>query len=150
MAPDSKTWKPPVAFHFQVEFQWEGNKASASFAEVDGLGQELVFENVKDQAGIRLPEDVRVNDLVLRRALEAINEKITAWVKNTFRFKYGAKIKPCNMTVTLLDEKNKIAASWICTRVIPVKWSMAPLNASESKIAIETITLKYEEIRRSK
>ena len=116
----------------------------------DGLGQELVFENGKDQAGIRLPEDVRVNDLVLRRALEAINEKITAWVKNTFRFKYGAKIKPCNMTVTLLDEKNKIAASWICTRVIPVKWSMAPLNASESKIAIETITLKYEEIRRSK
>lgn len=150
MAPDSKTWKPPVAFHFQVEFQWEGNKASASFAEVDGLGQELVFENGKDQAGIRLPEDVRVNDLVLRRALEAINEKITAWVKNTFRFKYGAKIKSCNMTVTLLDEKNKIAASWICTRVIPVKWSMAPLNASESKIAIETITLKYEEIRRSK
>ena len=150
MAPDSKTWKPPVAFHFQVEFQWEGNKASASFAEVDGLGQELVFENGKDQAGIRLPEDVRVNDLVLRRALEAINEKITAWVKNTFRFKYGAKIKLCNMTVTLLDEKNKIAASWICTRVIPVKWSMAPLNASESKIAIETITLKYEEIRRSK
>ena len=150
MAPDSKTWKPPVAFHFQVEFQWEGNKASASFAEVDGLGQELVFENGKDQAGIRLPEDVRVNDLVLRRALEAINEKITAWVKNTFRFKSGAKIKPCNMTVTLLDEKNKIAASWICTRVIPVKWSMAPLNASESKIAIETITLKYEEIRRSK
>lgn len=150
MAPDSKTWKPPVAFHFQVEFQWEGNKASASFAEVDGLGQELVFENGKDQAGIRLPEDVRVNDLVLRRALEAINEKITAWVKNTFRFKCGAKIKPCNMTVTLLDEKNKIAASWICTRVIPVKWSMAPLNASESKIAIETITLKYEEIRRSK
>lgn len=55
MAPDSKTWKPPVAFHFQVEFQWEGNKASASFAEVDGLGQELVFENGKDQAGIRLP-----------------------------------------------------------------------------------------------
>ena len=41
----------------------------------DGLGQELVFENGKDQAGIRLPEDVRVNDLVLRRALEAINEK---------------------------------------------------------------------------
>ena len=107
MAPDSKTWKPPVAFHFQVEFQWEGNKASASFAEVDGLGQELVFENGKDQAGIRLPEDVRVNDLVLRRALEAINEKITAWVKNTFRFKYGAKIKPCNMTVTLLDERIK-------------------------------------------
>ena len=72
MAPDSKTWKPPVAFHFQVEFQWEGNKASASFAEVDGLGQELVVENGKDQAGIRLPEDVRVNDLVLRRALETL------------------------------------------------------------------------------
>ncbi|MEG1564519.1 MAG: phage tail protein [Bacteroides sp.] len=150
MAPDSKTWKPPVLFHFQVEFQWDGNKASASFAEVDGLGQELVFESEKDLLRSGLPKDVKVNNLVLKRALEPINEKITVWVKNTFRFKYGAKIKPCNITIALLDEKDKITASWICTRVVPVKWSVAPLNASESKIAIETITLKYEEIRRSK
>lgn len=53
MAPDSKTWKPPVLFHFSVEFQWGKDKASASFAEVDGLGQELVLEKGKMKRSYR-------------------------------------------------------------------------------------------------
>ena len=40
MASDSNTWKPLVQFHFRVDFQWKTSKASASFVEVVGLGQE--------------------------------------------------------------------------------------------------------------
>ncbi|MCH4182499.1 MAG: phage tail protein [Prevotella sp.] len=150
MAFDSNTWKPPVLFHFQVEFQWSGNKASASFAEVDGLEHELVFDGNVESAKIEFPKSIKTRHVILKRALEPIDEKVTVWVKNTFRFMYSGSIKPCNMTVSLLDEKNNIIASWICMRSIPVKWSLNSLNAAESKIAIETITLKYEEIRRSK
>lgn len=150
MVPNSTTWKPPVLFHFQVEFQWDGNKASTSFAEVEGLGQELVFGSGETLPGIGLPTKIRVNNIVLKRALEPLNEKITVWIKNTFRFRYTGRIEPRTMTVALLDEDNEITASWICERAVPVKWSVAPLKASESKIAIETITLRYEEIRRSK
>ena len=148
MAPDSKTWKPPVLFHFSVEFQWGQDKASASFAEVEGLGHELVLEKGKDV--IELPVDVKVTDITLKRALEPLNEKITVWVKNTFRFMYGAKIKPCTLLVSLLDEQGKPAAKWTCDWAYPVKWSVSPLNASESKIAVETITLRYKSLRRSK
>lgn len=148
MAPDSKTWKPPVLFHFSVEFQWGNDKASASFAEVDGLGQELVLEKGKDET--ELPVDVKVTDITLKRAIEPINEKITVWVKNTFRFMYGAKIKPCTLLISLLDEQGKPIARWTCERAYPVKWTVSPLNASESKIAAETITLRYQSLSRNK
>lgn len=148
MPPDSNTWKPPVLFHFSVEFQWGNDKASASFAEVDGLGQELVLE--KGDGRIDLATDIKVPELVLRRALEALNEKITVWVKNTFLFRSGARITPCNLHVSLLDETNKVIARWVCEWAFPVKWTVNPLNASESKIAVESITLKYKSLRRNK
>lgn len=147
MAPDSRTWTPPVLFHFSVEFQWKSSKASASFAEVDGLGQELVFENIGDSSV--LVSGVKTSDVVLKRALEPLNERITVWIKNTFRFQYGARIKPCNMIVSLLDERGDMMAGWICERAFPVKWSVDTLNASESKIAVESITLHYDTLRRS-
>lgn len=150
MASGDNTWNPPVLFHFSVEFQWSEtkDKASASFAEVDGLSQELVFE--KKSGNMELPSEVKVTDITLKRAIEPVNEKITVWVKNTFRFLYGAKIKPCTLLISLLDEKNKIVARWVCDRAFPVKWTVGPLNASESKIAVETITLRYKSLRRSK
>lgn len=150
MASGDNTWNPPVLFHFSVEFQWSEtkDKASASFAEVDGLSQELVFE--KKNGNMELPSEVKMTDITLKRAIEPVNEKITVWVKNTFRFLYGAKIKPCTLLISLLDEKNKIVARWVCDRAFPVKWTVGPLNASESKIAVETITLRYKSLRRSK
>lgn len=150
MASGDNTWNPPVLFHFSVEFQWSEtkDKASASFAEVDGLSQEFVFE--KKNGNMELPSEVKVTDITLKRAIEPVNEKITVWVKNTFRFLYGAKIKPCTLLISLLDEKNKIVARWVCDRAFPVKWTVGPLNASESKIAVETITLRYKSLRRSK
>lgn len=148
MAPDSNTWKPPVLFHFSVEFQWKNDKTSASFAEVDGLGQELLLEKGGDR--IDLATEIKVPDLVLKRALEPLDEKITVWVKNTFRFRYGARIKPCSLHVSLLDEQNRVMARWVCDWAFPVKWTVSPLNAAESKIAVETITLKYKSLRRNK
>ncbi len=148
MASDSNTWAPPVLFHFSVEFQWDGDRASASFSEVDGLGQELELARPEKGNEKELPKDVKVTDLTLKRAVEPVNEKITVWVKNTFRFLYGAKIKPCTLLICLLDGQGKPAAKWICERAFPVKWTVSPLNASESRIAIETITLRYETLRR--
>lgn len=148
MPPDSKTWKPPVLFHFSVEFQWGKDKASASFAEVDGLGQELVLETGSNK--VDLASDVKVSDVILKRAIEPINEKITVWVRNTFLFKYGAKIKPGTLHISLLDEQDKIAARWTCEWAFPIKWTVNQLNASESKIAVETITLRCKSLRRNR
>ncbi len=148
MASDSNTWNPPVLFHFRVDFQWKGgDKASASFAEVDGLSQELVL--AKGEDNIELPEDVKYTNIILKRALEPINEDISLWINNAFRFKEGIKITPCTLLISLLDEQDNIVAQWTCEWTFPIKWSINPLNASESKVAIETITLRYRSLRRS-
>lgn len=148
MASDSNTWKPPVLFHFRVDFQWKGgDKASASFAEVDGLSQELVF--AKGEDNIELPEDVKYTNIILKRALEPVNEDISLWINNAFRFKEGIKITPCTLLISLLDEQDNIVAKWTCEWTFPIKWSINPLNASESKVAVETITLRYKSLRRS-
>lgn len=148
MASDSNTWNPPVLFHFRVDFQWTGgDKTSASFAEVDGLSQELVL--AKGEDNIELPEDVKYTDIILKRALEPINEDISLWINNAFRFKEGIKITPCTLLISLLDEQDNIVAQWTCEWTFPIKWSINPLNASESKVAIETITLRYRSLRRS-
>lgn len=148
MASDSNTWKPPVLFHFRVDFQWKGgNKASASFAEVDGLSQELVL--AKGEDNIELPEDVKYTNIILKRALEPVNEDISLWINNAFRFKEGIKITPCTLLISLLDEQDNIVAKWTCEWTFPIKWSINPLNASESKVAVETITLRYKLLRRS-
>lgn len=148
MVPDNDSWKPPVLFRFSVEFQWGKDKASASFAEVDGLGQELVFG--KGEGGTALAVEIKVPDLVLKRALEPLDEKITVWIKNTFGFRSGTKIKPCNLYVSLLDGQNRAMARWECEWAFPTQWMVGPLNASESRIAVESIRLKYKSLKRSR
>jgi len=153
MASDSKTWKPPVLFRFSVEFQWGKDKASASFAEVDGLGQslELSPQTGRDNGGQMLVKGVNVDELVLKRAIEPLSDEITGWIKECFGFLDGGWIRICDISVSLLDEDGtRELARWKCLRAVPVKWKLAPLNASESKVAIETLSLKYKELIREK
>lgn len=153
MVPDSNTWRPPVQFHFRVVFQWDGSESSASFSEVDGLGQSLRLDTRSggDKDGLPQINGVMIGDLVLKRAIEPLDEEITRWVKECFDFLNGGRIRVCNVSVSLLDENGTDElARWKCLRAIPVKWRVAPLNASESRIAVETLTLKYKELIREK
>lgn len=150
MAPDSNTWKPPVLFHFSVEFQWADNsRSSASFAEVEGLSQEIVFSNSTDGMP-ELPMDVKVANITLKRSLEPLNEKISQWVSQCFNFLNTGWITPCKLIVSLLDEGGEAIAAWTCIHAVPFKWNLNPLNASESRIAIESLTLRYTELIRNK
>jgi len=154
MPQDTSIWKPPVLFHFKVEFQWTDNsRTSASFEEVDGLGQSLSLSSQAQRSkdGQMLVEGVSVDDLVLKRAIEPIDDRISGWVKECFSFLNVGWIRICNVSVSLLGEDgSEELARWKCLRAVPVKWKMNPLNASESKIAIETLTLKYKELIREK
>lgn len=151
MVPDSKTWKPPVLFHFRVDFQWKTGKASASFAEVDGLGQELVLDSklVKSDNTPGYPKNVKPDDIVLKRAIEPLSEQITSWLKECFNFRDTGWIDTCTVIISLLDENNKITARWACAQAIPIKWKVSGPNASKSEIAMETITLRHTKLIRN-
>lgn len=144
MAAAGNPWTPPVLFRFSVDFQWGGARASASFAEVDGLGQELLLDaaTAKSERAPGYPRSVQAEELVLKRALEPLNERITAWLSSCFDFLDTGWIEPCTVIVTLLDESDRAAARWVAVRAIPTKWRAGGFSATESKIAAETITLR--------
>ena len=87
------------------------------------------------------PKGIKANDIVLKRALEPLDEKITTWLEDCFSFQYTGWIEPRVVIISLFDENRGIITRWVCERAIPLKWSMAPF-ASESKVAMETIGIR--------
>ncbi len=153
MAPDSMTWTPPVSFCFSVEFQWTDNsRSSASFAEVEGLGQEIVLSDSASRAEMLpgFPTEVKVPNITLKRSLEPLSEPISRWLDRSFHFLDCGWIEPCKLVVCLLDKEGGATAAWVCMQAVPLKWTLYPLNASDSKLAIETLTLRYTRLIRSK
>lgn len=71
------------------------------------------------------PKGIKPADIVLKRAIEPLTEKITEWLNNCFNFQDTGWIDTCTVIISLLDENSKITARWVGLRVIPVKWQMA-------------------------
>ncbi len=147
-------WSLPVAFYFQVQFHWEGQGVSGSFMEVSGLGQEIVMDKFpqsgNDGIKLQLPQEVKPGNIILKRPITPLDEKIVEWVNECFRFAIDGWISPCVLTVCLMDERQESLARWTCSHVIPVKWDLGTLNSMENKLVIETLTMNYNLLERTK
>lgn len=153
MSANTNNWLPPVQFHFSVVFKLPSGDTAASFRSVAGIGQELALQQQAQQGDndLWLPTGISHSDIVLTRALEPISEKVAKWVNDCMTFKEtDKKIEPCTLIISLLDEQNNPVASWECHRAVPHKWKLDDLNAEDSKLAIETITLKHTKLKRIK
>lgn len=150
---NNSTWIPPVNFYFSVGFQWGSRKTTASFMEVSGLEFEMVTQTIKplgDEGGqILATGEIKHSNIILKRPLEPLDKEIAKWAKECFSFMVGTnKIRPCLLIISLLGADGKPYASWECTQAFPVKWSLSPMNALESKLSIETLTLTCKTLER--
>ena len=148
-----KRWVPPISFYCRVVFQWGGHSVSASFMEVSGLDVEMKTQTIKtlgDEGGqVLVTGEIVHTNLILKRPLEALTQELADWVKECFSFMTGEnKIKPCLLIISLLNVDETPYASWVCTQAFPIKWSLSPMNAEESKLAIETLTLTFKTLER--
>lgn len=134
-------WTPVVAFYFRVSFQ-RGVQGSVSFSEVKGLDMKMVF----DKNGY--PTERTHSDLVLVRAMEALPDDLSKWIKKCTDF--NGFIQACDITISLMNEKGAVVAVWHCTHAYPKEWSISPLDAKEGKLVIETLTFKYNDLQRKK
>lgn len=145
-------WSYPLGFIFHAEFQWGSDHAAASFMEISGLDQEMVFQETQQQgddgAWLKLPRQVKHGNLVLKRPLEPLSEKITEWVKSCLAFSRNGWINPSLLVITLCNERGEVAASWECSRAFPIKWGLSALDSQKSGLAIETLTLNYNILER--
>lgn len=124
---------PPLNFHFEVQFHHKDFHNDSRFQSVQGLHAQLIKEE-----GQKNPHAVFGN-LVLKRAFEP-DSKLMAWCMNAIN---NLVFQEVNMTIRLLDSKHEPLAAWQVVKVIPVGWEVAELDAQDSKILIETLTLKY-------
>lgn len=142
----ASVYYPPVGFYFRVEFQGIPGlqRQDAFFQEVTGLSRELESESVKsggeNRFTFKLPTRAQYPNLVLKRGLFT-NSSIIRWVNDAI---LHLDIKPVTVLVTLLNDKHEPLQTYQCVNAWPQKWSVADLNAQESRIVVETMELVYQ------
>lgn len=150
----NENWTFPVEFYFRVQFHLEGQPVTVSFAEVSGLDAEFVLKETEqvgsDGVKLLLPQSVKHGDITLKRAVESHSEKLSQWINKCFNFMDNGFISPCDVVISLMDSKQEIVASWMCTRAYPKKWNLGTLDALKSGLVIETMTLTYNRLERKK
>ena len=68
--------------------------------------------------------------------------------KDSLESDLSTAIKPRDIVVNLLDAKSEVLMAWYVSSAWPVKWSVDRLNASENKVALETLEFAYTSIDR--
>ena len=94
-----------------------------------------------------LPDKVAHPKVVLKRAVELTSSgKVQDWLSQAGRawIESGASSKASMATITLYDSGQDPVLTWFLTNVRPSAWSGPDLDATSSKVAIETLELIHE------
>ena len=148
--PDTAEWSLPVVFHFSVKV---GNSEIA-FSEVSGLETSIETKEVHsggDNSTVyNIKEKVKHADLVLKRALLTESDPFFRWCISSINSATNAfKVSPQTVEISLLNEENEPLATWNFDGAYPVKWSFGTLNAMKGEIMIETMSMKYWNVKRT-
>lgn len=149
---------PPRAFYFSVTVLGAGAgspspSADASFQEVAGMQAKMEVENVieggENRFAHRLPRGVTYSDLVLKRGLVPNGSGLAEWVTKTLGGGLAAPIETKDLKVALLNDQGTPTLSWTVVRAYPLRWELAPLDAQDNKLLVETLELAYNYFFRS-
>jgi len=147
----SNQFVPVLSFYFRVEV----DNDVVSFQDVSGLESSLEIEEIPEGGNnenkIRTPKRFIYTNLVLSRGLLKEEDTFYKWVKNALMNKdtlgnsFEDNVK--NIRIELLSTSDGVSIrSWNIEKAYPVKWSMSNFNSSESKIAMETVELTFQNL----
>lgn len=138
------TYYPPLGFHFKVEFNGISTKENdIQFQSVAGLSVDIETEEFAEGGENRFkhkfPVRSKFPNLILKRGLVK-DSKLIDWCRDAIE---SFQFDPIDLTVKLLNEEHEPLITWNVVHAYPVKWSVADLNAEESKVLLETVELSY-------
>lgn len=138
---------PYTGFHFSVVFEiFPQLPNDIGFQEVTGLSVNIDVDTATYREGgenrfvHRLPGRTKYSDLVLKRGYSLVSG-ITAWCQDAIE---NFNFQPTNLLISLLDENHLPVTSWYVVNAIPINYAISGMNADQSQVLIETITLRYE------
>ncbi len=140
-AAKDKIWPMPV-FHFKVTLGTE----VWSFQEVSGLTTEVeVLEyrhgKSKQFGSFKMPGRPSTSDAILKKGVFKGDTFLFDWFKKNL-----SKVERKEVTIALLSEKQSPEIIWTLSGAFPKKIESANLNATDSGVAVESVTLAYEEL----
>lgn len=142
--PEQRTF-PYLQFNFVVDFG--GGDAEAGFEECSGLSSEVAVVEYRSGSDPspnprKLTGLTRVGDVTLRRGL-GHSTALWQWLAAAETNPAGAAR---DVTVTLQDEQRKPVVRWRLIRARPVRWTVPPLSARRSEVAVEELVLACESL----
>lgn len=142
----------PVAFHFKVNIDGVSDNVDAAFQEVDGLSAEVEVESVveggENRFVHRLPKAVKHQNLKLKRGIAPDDGTLAKWCKSVLENDFSKPIEPKDILVALCDADGDPVRSWSIGNAFPVKWEVAGFDAMKNEIAMETVELAFNTLRR--
>lgn len=153
---------PTVGFHFLVRFEGIGSSQSIGpvtvstadidtrWMEVSGLNVEITTEELVEGGENRfvhkLPQRVKYPNLVLKRGFFAmLPSPLISWCNDAIQ---NFSIKPCQVSVMLLNDLHVPIQFWSFKNAYPVKLTMSDLKATENSFMVETLELTYQSAKR--
>lgn len=134
---------PLVSFRYSVTV----DGSDAGFSEVSGLT--LEYDVVKYRDGLskqygemKMPGRPKVTDVTLKKGIFASDNKFYDWI-----IKNHNKMERKDVAINLLDEEGKAKMTWTLIKAWPMKVEGPSFKGDSNEVAIESLTLAYEEMK---
>lgn len=140
---------PIPSFYFSVEL----DGVAVHFQEVSGLEVSMEVEEITEGGNNlykhRVPTRQSYSNITLARGVMSEDNPFYLWVQavllkqETLNNTFG-KLTNVLSIYLMSPSDNEIIKSWQIIGAYPIKWSVSNLNATENKIAIETVDLAFQ------
>lgn len=144
----SKLFEPTTSHRFIASFIFQGVPSTLDFAfqKISGLSRELdvspYSEGGENLRNTYLAGKVNHGSLVLERGVMTVTP-LTGIFENIMR---GGKLIYADVIILLLGENSLPVASWTLSNALPVRWSTGDFDAMTSKVLINKLELRYQEM----
>ena len=143
MADSDSTTYPLVSFRYSVTFDGK----DYGFSEVSGLS--LEYEVIKYRDGlskqygeIKLPGRPKVTDVVLKKGIFPSDNNFFTWLMTNHN-----QLQRKDIMINMLDEEFQVKMVWTLLKAWPTKIEGPTFKGDSNEVAIESITLAYEEMK---
>jgi phage tail-like protein len=141
--PDNDPYR---AYNFRLDI---GGAGEGHFTEVSGLGvkvEPIKYREAGDTYVVRhIPGPVDYQAVTLRYGLTASHE-MWDWLMQTVQGRVARR----NVSIIMLDtDGSSELMRWNLRDAWPSEWQGAPLDALNTEIAIESLTLVYDALERA-
>jgi phage tail-like protein len=135
---------PYLGFRFLVEIE---GLIAGGFSEVSGLVTEVETEDYREGGHNgyvhKLPKAPKYSNIVLKRGITD-SDVLWRWSQDVLNGKFMRK----NVSVVLLDNAGNEKWRWNFFRTYPVKWSGPEFKADGNAVALETLELVHEGLKK--